>query len=130
MLNTVVLMGRLTKDPELKYTTTNNTPVLSFSLAVDRRYAKDKEQGVDFINLVAWQGTAEFVSRNFTQGQPMLVEGRLQQRKYVDSAGKTQYVYEVIAEDVHFAGFKREDSRNNDVGYDENFDPYAGQVAA
>ena len=130
MLNTVVLMGRLTKDPELKYTTTNNIPVISFSLAVDRRFTKDKEREVDFINLVAWQATAEFITRNFTKGQPMLVEGRLQQRKYEDKAGNTQYVYEVIAESVHFAGFKEDDSRNNNAGYAPDFDPYEDSVAA
>ena len=129
MFNNVTLMGRLTKDPELKFTNTNQTPVLSFSLAVDRPYSKEKEQATDFINIVAWRDTAEFVCRNFTKGQPMLVAGSLHQRKYEDNTSVTRYVHEVIANTVRFAGFKRDDARNNNAGYDESFDPYAAQAA-
>ena len=131
MLNNVVLMGRLTADPVLRYTTTNQTPVASFSLAVDRRIVKGREKETDFFNIVAWATTAEFVNKHFTKGQPICVEGRLQQRSWVDEATKvTRYAVEVIAESVHFAGYKRDDAQNSDAGYAPDFDPYADQVAA
>jgi single-strand DNA-binding protein len=129
-MNKIIIMGRLTKDPELRYTNTSQIPVVSFSLAVNRRYSKDKEQQVDFINVVAWQTTAEFVERNFTKGQPMCVEGRLHQRSWTDNHGNTRYAYEVMADNVHFAGFKRDDARNgagsgSGADHDADFDPYA-----
>ena len=127
MLNKIVLMGRLTADPVLRHTHTSNIPVASFSLAVDRRIIRDKDKETDFFNLVAWQGTAEFVNKHFTKGQQMCVEGRLQQRKWVDEAtGTTRYSVEVVAESVFFAGFKREDGAN----YGADFDPYEDNVAA
>ena len=131
MLNKTILMGRLTADPILRYTNTSKIPVASFSVAVDRRVAKDKERVTDFFNIVAWQGTADFVTNNFTKGQPICVEGRLQQRSWVDEATKTtRYTIEVIAESVYFAGFKRDDAQNTDVGYDADFDPYGDSAAA
>jgi single-strand DNA-binding protein len=128
MLNKIMLMGRLTKDPELRRTNTNSIPVAGFALAVDRRLVKGKEKVTDFFNIVAWQATAEFVKRNFTKGQPMCVEGRLQQRQWTDEKGNTRYAYEIIAESVHFAGFKKQDSQN--AGNVIDFDPYAEQTAA
>ena len=125
MLNKVALMGRLTADPTLRHTHTNQTPVASFSIATDRRYAKDRETVTDFFNIVAWNATAEFLVRNFIKGQPICVEGRLQQRTWVDENKVTRYAVEVIAESVHFAGFKKDDIRN--VGAPgADFDPYEG----
>jgi len=128
MLNNVALMGRLTADPILRYTTTSQRPVASFSIAVDRRYAKDKEVPTDFFNIVAWNATAEFLARNFTKGQPVCVEGRLQQRSFIDEATKaTRFVVEVIAESVHFAGFKKEEGQSAGANVTD-FDPYAGNA--
>jgi len=125
MLNNVVLMGRLTRDPELCYTKTSQKPVASFSIAVDRRYSKDRDSETDFVDIVAWQHTAEFVARNFKKGQPICVQGRLQQRSWVDKETKTnRYAIEVIAENIHFAGFKREDGQNTKL-HVVDFDPYA-----
>ena len=132
MLNNVTVMGRLAADPELRHTNTSGIPVASLSVAVNRPIPKDKEkeQGVDFFNVVAWQGTAEFVTRNFTKGQPICVKGRLQQRKWVDEAtGANRYVVEIVAESVYFAGFKREEGQNGHMSEAE-FDPYASAVAA
>lgn len=107
MLNNVVLMGRLTKDPELRHTQ-SNIPVASFTIAVDRGYKKDE---ADFINIVAWRGTAEFVSKWFTKGQLVAVSGKLQTRKYQDRDGNSRTATEVIADEVFFAGAKSDTSR-------------------
>ena len=124
MLNKIVLMGRLTKDPELRYTHTSSIPVAGFSLAVDRKIIKDRDKETDFFDIVAWQGTAEFVTKYFTKGQQMCVEGRLQQRKWTDNEGKTRYAYEVIAESVYFAGRKADGAQNGDADYGADFDPF------
>ena len=124
MLNKIVLMGRLTKDPELRYTHTSSIPVAGFSLAVDRKIIKDRDKETDFFDIVAWQGTAEFVSKYFVKGQQMCVEGRLQQRKWADSEGKTRYAYEVIAESVYFAGRKADGVQNGEADYSTDFDPF------
>ena len=86
MLNRIVLMGRLTRDPELRKTQ-SDTPVCSFSLAVDRDYKRDGEKETDFIDVVAWRSTAEFVSRYFAKGRMAVVEGRLQIRDWTDKEG-------------------------------------------
>ena len=86
MLNKIVLMGRLTRDPELRKTQ-SDTPVCSFSLAVDRDYKRDGEKETDFIDVVAWRSTAEFVSRYFAKGRMAVVEGRLQIRDWTDKEG-------------------------------------------
>ena len=129
MLNKVVIMGRLTADPELRYTNTNQVPVASFAVAVDRRLTKDREKETDFFNVVAWQATAEFVTKHFAKGQPICVEGRLRQRMWKDENGKNRYAVEVIAESVHFAGFKKSDGQNSDAGYGADFDPYEDVAA-
>ena len=105
MLNVVVLNGRLTSDPELKYTP-SNVAVTNFTLAVDRAFS-GKEKVTDFINIVAWRSTAEFVSRYFQKGQLVAVQGSLQVREYTDKDGNRRRVYEVLAEHVHFAEAKR-----------------------
>ena len=110
-MNKVILMGRLTRDPEVRYTSTNNTLVATFSLAVNRRFAKEgEERQADFINVVAWDKTGEFCSKYFKKGQQVGVIGRIQTRNYDDKDGKKAYVTEVIAEETYFADSKREES--------------------
>jgi len=109
MLNRIIVMGRLTRDPELRHTQTG-TPVASFSLAVDRDF-KDKQSGeraTDFIDVVAWRATAEFISRYFTKGRMAVVEGRLQMRDWTDKEGNKRRSAEVIAENVYFGDSKRD----------------------
>lgn len=108
MLNKVVLMGRLTRDPELKYTP-SNVAVVTFTIAVDRNYARSGEQRqTDFINIVAWRTTAEFVAKYFTKGQLIALGGSIQTRTWDDAEGKKHYVTEVVADEVHFAESKRD----------------------
>lgn len=102
-MNKVILIGRLTKDPEIRYTQ-NNTPVCNFTLAVDRRFSKDKQ--ADFINCQAWQKTAEFISKYFQKGSMIAVVGRIQTRTWEDSEGKKRYITEIIADEAYFAGSK------------------------
>lgn len=104
MLNQIVLMGRLTRDPELRKTQ-SGVSVVSFTLAVDRDYTGEGgERETDFIDVVAWRNTAEFVSRYFTKGQPAAVAGRLQIRGWTDRDGGKRRSAEVVAEQVWFAG--------------------------
>lgn len=106
MLNRVILMGRLTADPELKQTP-NGISVVSFSLAVDRNYAgKGTERQTDFINCVAWRQTAEFISRYFAKGRMMAVEGSLQVRNYVDKNENKRQAVEVVVDNAYFADSK------------------------
>ena len=108
-MNKVILMGRLTRDPEVRYTQTNNTLVASFSLAVNRRFARQgEERSADFINIVAWNKTGEFCSKYFKKGQQVAVIGRLQTRTLDDDNGQKHYVTEVVAEEVYFADSKRD----------------------
>ncbi len=109
-MNKVILMGRLTRDPEVRYTQTNNTLVASFSLAVNRRFAREGEQQADFINIVAWSKTGEFVSKYCKKGQQVAVIGRLQTRNWDDEQGQKHYVTEVVAEEVYFADSKKDNS--------------------
>ncbi|MGN1269381.1 MAG: single-stranded DNA-binding protein [Clostridia bacterium] len=109
-MNKVILMGRLTKDPDIRYTQSTNTMVASFTLAVNRRFAKEGEQQADFINIVAWSKTAEFVSKYFKKGQQVAVIGRLQTRSYEDNNGTKHYVTEIVSEEVYFADSKKEDN--------------------
>ena len=113
-MNKVILMGRLTKDPEVSYTQSTNTQVTSFTLAVNRRFVKQgEERQADFINIVAWNKTAEFVSKYFKKGQQVGVIGRIQTRNYDDEQGTKHYITEVIAEEVYFAGDKKEETQSN-----------------
>ena len=108
-MNKVVLMGRLTRDPEVRYTQTNNTLVASFSLAVNRRFARQgEERQADFINVVAWSKTGEFCSKYFKKGQQVGVVGRIQTRNWDDDQGQKHYVTEVVAEEAYFADSKRD----------------------
>ena len=109
MLNHIVIMGRLARDPELRHTQ-NNIPVASFTLAVDRDF-KDKttgERATDWIDVVAWRGTGEFVSRYFSKGRMAVVEGRLQIREWTDKEGNKRRSAEVVADNVYFGDSKRD----------------------
>ncbi|MBE6779717.1 MAG: single-stranded DNA-binding protein [Clostridia bacterium] len=107
MFNLVVLTGRLTADPELK-TTTNGTNVTTFSIAVERRYRSGEERQTDFINIVAWQKTAEFITKYFKKGNLIGIEGSIQTRRYQDKNGNNRNVFEVIANNVQFVESKRD----------------------
>jgi single-strand DNA-binding protein len=108
-MNKVILMGRLTRDPEVRYTQTSNTLVASFSLAVNRRFVRQgEERQADFINVVAWNKTGEFVSKYFKKGQQVAVVGRLQTRTWDDDKGQKHYITEVVAEETYFADSKRD----------------------
>lgn len=108
MLNKVILMGRLVRDPELR-TTPQGVSVCAFSIAVDRGYVRQgEERQADFINIVAWRSTAEFVSKYFVKGQMIAVVGRIQTRNYDDKDGKRVYVTEVVADEVSFTESKKD----------------------
>ena len=115
-MNKLMLIGRLTKAPELKYTQ-SGTAVATFTLAVDRKFSKEME--ADFISCVAWQKTAEFIAQWFGKGQQMALEGRLQVRTYDDNDGKKHWVTEVIAEQVEFCGSKGSGSAGKEEGWGE-----------
>jgi single-strand DNA-binding protein len=112
MINSVVLMGRLTADPELRQTQ-NGTSVTSFTVAVDRRFQRGQ---TDFINIVAWKQTAEFVEKYFKKGAMIALRGNIQQRNYEDKNGNKRTAFEVIADEVSFCGSKAEKPQtpNND----------------
>lgn len=108
MLNCAIIMGRLTADPELR-TTGNGTSVTSFSVAVDRRFQRQgEERQTDFINVVAWRQTAEFVSRYFHKGSMIAVQGSIQTRNYEDKNGNKRTAVEIVADNVSFCGSKAE----------------------
>ena len=102
MLNKITIMGRVTRDPELRRTT-NGTAVASFTIAVDRDFG-DKQ--ADFFSVVAWKGTGEFVAKNFAKGRPILISGRLETRKWEGNDGTKHTVTEIIAESVYFCDSK------------------------
>ena len=119
MLNSVILIGRLTKDPELRYTP-NGVAVSTFTLAVDRNFTnKQGQKEADFINIVAWRGTAEAVAKYLAKGSLIAVEGRIQTRNYENNEGKRVYVTEVIADNVRFL-----DSNKKDTTYNKNESPF------
>ena len=123
MLNHIVLMGRLTRDPELRRTQAG-IPVVSFSLAVDHDIPNKEtgERGVDFIDIVAWRQTAEFVNRYFSKGRMAVVSGRLQIRSWTDNQGQKRRAAEVVADNVYFGDSKRD----NDNSGSYNGGSYAG----
>ena len=117
MLNRIMIMGRLTRDPELRRTQTG-TPVTSFTLAVDRDF-KNRETGetaTDFIDCVAWRNTAEFVNNYFTKGRMAVVEGRLQIRPWKDKDGNNRRSAEVIVDNVYFGDSKRDGASQGGSG--------------
>lgn len=112
MLNKVILMGRFAADPELRHTQ-SGTPVCSFRLAVERDFKdKDGSRQTDWLDCVAWKGTAEFISRYFSKGRMAVVDGRLQTRSYEDKNGSKRKAVEVVADSVYFADSKRTESAN------------------
>lgn len=133
MLNKSIVMGRFTRDPELR-TTGNNVAVCGFTLACDRDFKSDKgEKETDFIEVVAWRSTAEFVSKYFTKGRMAIVEGRLQIREWVDKEHVKHRTAEIIAENVYFGDSKAEKadhqkpsgSIGDNFSIPEGFDPFA-----
>lgn len=122
MINNVVLMGRLTADPELK-TTPNGTSVTSFSVAVERSYApKGQERETDFINIVAWRHTADFICRYFSKGAMIAIEGSIQTRKYQDKNGNNRVSVEVVANQVSFCGSKNEGNASRPPATQDSLD--------
>ena len=114
-MNKVILMGRLTKDPEVRYTQTNNTLVASFTLAVNRRFVKqNEERQADFINVVAWSKIGEFCSKYFEKGQQVGIIGRIQNRSWDDDQGQKHYITEIIAEEAYFKEKKKDNSTQVD----------------
>lgn len=109
--NKVIMVGNLVADPELK-TTTNGTSVTRFCIAVGRKFAKEGQPQTDFFDVVAWRQTAEFVSRFFTKGKPILVCGQLQKRSWEDKEGKKQWAVEIVADEVTFVESKNSNSDN------------------
>lgn len=123
MFNLVVLTGRLTADPELK-TTPNGVSVTSFSIAVERRYKQGEERQADFINIVAWRSSAEFICKYFKKGSMIGIEGAIQTRKYQDRDGNNRTAFEVVANNVQFVEFKKADNNSdNNAPIDPENDP-------
>jgi len=122
-MNKVILLGRLTKDPELRYTAANNTAICTFTLAVNRRFAKaGEEKQADFISIVVWDKLAEFCGKYFLKGRQVAIAGRIQTRTWDDNEGKRHYVTEVVAEEAYFADSKPDDmprrSENTNPAFD------------
>ena len=110
-MNKVILMGRLTKDPEIRYTQNSNTLVASFNLAVNRKFIKEGEgRQADFIQIIAWSKLGEFCSKYFKKGQQVGIIGRIQTRNWEDEQGQKHYTTEVIAEEAYFAESKKSDT--------------------
>lgn len=125
MLNRVILIGRLTKDPELRYTP-NGVAVARFTLAVDRRQAKDREKEADFIDIVVWQKQAENCANYIGKGRLVAVDGRLQIRSYDDSQGIRRKAAEVIAENVRFLDRAKEGGSSYNAGQANHADEGMG----
>lgn len=114
-MNKVILGGRMTADPELKQTNSGKS-VVSFSMAVNRRYQKDGEQKADFISVVAWNQTAEFVAKYFGKGSSIGIVGSIQTRTWEDTKGQKRYATEVIADEAYFVDSKSEAGGSNSGG--------------
>ncbi len=113
-MNKVILIGRLTKDVELRYTQTNNTAVASFSLAVNRKFVKPgEERQADFFNIIAWNKLAENISKYLFKGNQVAISGRLETRSWDDPNGQKHYVTEVIAEEIDF--IRSKNKQNNEA---------------
>lgn len=110
-MNRAILIGRLTRDPELRYTS-NGVAVATFSLAVDRRKGQDGQKEADFLNIVAWRQLAEICANYLKKGQQAAVEGRIQTRSYEGSDGQKRYVTEILADQVEFIGGSNQSSQN------------------
>lgn len=125
MLNKIFIMGRLTRDPEMRYTQAS-VPVASFTLAVDRDYKNDDgEKQADFIDCVAWRGIGEFIQRHFRKGSMAIVVGRLQLRKWEDDAGNKRVSSEVKVESIYFGESKKQDKPAETAPAPSNYSNYA-----
>lgn len=109
MLNNVILMGRLVADPDMRVTTTNKS-VVNFRIAVDRSYSKGNDKQADFITIVAWENTADFIYKYFHKGDMIALRGEIQTRNYEDNSGNKRTAFEVLAREVSFCGGKNETS--------------------
>lgn len=124
-MNKVILMGRLTRDPEMRQTQ-SGTSVCSFSIAVNRRFAKEGQQNADFINCTAWRQQAEFICKYFAKGAMIAVVGNLQSRSWENQEGKKQYATDVVVDEVYFTGSKTESHTVSDGGFaPQAKDPFA-----
>ena len=122
-MNKVFLIGRLTRDPELRYTG-SNTAVATFSIAVNRNYSNQQgEREADFINIVVWRKQAENVKNYLTQGSQVAIDGRIQTRSYDDNNGQKRYVTEVVADNVEFLGSKNSSNNSNNGSASNNAGP-------
>ena len=129
MLNVAILTGRLTGDPELRHTP-NNVAVTSFNVAVSRSYARQgEERQTDFIDIVAWRSTAEFICRYFKKGQLIAIEGSIQTRSYQDKDGNKRKAFEVVANNVHFVESKK-DSNSTNSGENQQVNNYSTETYA
>ena len=126
MINRAILQGRLVSDPDLKHTQ-SGVSVVGFRIAVDRDYkSKDPNaQNCDFINVVAWRSVAEFISRYFSKGSLILVDGRIQVRDYTDNNGNKRNVVEVVAESVNFCGKRENNARQTQQTYQQEPQEFA-----
>lgn len=129
MINRVILTGRLTRDPELRKTTTGKN-VVSFSIAVDRRFKGQDGADADFFRVSAWGQTAEFVSNYITKGRLVAVDGRLQQRKYTDNAGESKEIVEVVADSVTSLDRPRDRAEGSGESAGGGSTPSAGAIEA
>ncbi|MBO5060025.1 MAG: single-stranded DNA-binding protein [Clostridia bacterium] len=115
-MNKVILMGRLTRDPEMRQTP-NGVAVCSFSIAVNRRFAKEGQQTADFLNCTAWRQQAEFICKYFQKGSMIAVVGSLQSRSWEESDGKKRYATDVVVDEVYFTGSRNESGTQGDGGF-------------
>lgn len=124
MINKAIIMGRLTRDPELRYTG-DKKPVCSFTVAVSNGYGEN--QTTDFINCVAWNKTAEFISKYFAKGKMIIIVGKIGSRSWDGSDGKKHYATEVVVREVSFGEGKRDDPSSTDAELQEEFTPLLGE---
>lgn len=113
-MNRIVVMGRLTKDPQLQ-STTNNVPVSNFTVAVDRSFSENGKREADFFPVVCWRHNAEFVSKYFTKGRWIYVDGHMQSRKWTDKQGNDRITWEIIADEVGFCGDRKQAMPEDDT---------------
>ena len=129
MLNLVALTGRMTRDPELR-TLDSGVSVTSFSIAVQRNYKIEGEYPTDFIDCVAWRGTADFICKHFSKGSMLTVVGNLETRKFTDKDGNNRKAVEVIVKDAYFGEAKKDNGNNGELeapaGYGGSFEPDFG----
>ena len=125
-MNHIVIKGRLTRDPETRYTDINNLPVTTISIAVDRKFSKEGEQSADFINCVAWNNQANFLSKYFKKGQEILISGRLEVSNY-EKDGQKRSKSSVVIETIEFCGSKKDmEEQENEQPTDVTSEIYEG----